>query len=1316
MASKNFKAGIIITGDAKGGIKAIEATEKQLDGLNKSTKKSISSFKDIEKSVFSMKGALVGLTSVLAGGLFTGKVIANTIAQENAIRQLEQRLISTKGAVGIASSELQKFAASMQNVTTYGDEAILAMQGVLLTFTNIKGQAFEQTTEAVLNLSTAMGTDLKSSAVQLGKALNAPSQNLSALTRSGIQFTDAQKDLIKSLEKTGQLEKAQAVILAELETQFGGAAKAARDTLGGSLKSLSNAWNDLFENADASREMTASIEVLTKKLGSPQTQAAFKTFTAGIFDILNGFADVVTFGNQVIHMTNEISKSFLGIGELALAQKRNELFQATEKLFELEKERDDHNAKTGLSKMFAGNPEFEGQIKAQEMLIDRLKKKVEVLKMDENLMGKAVKTTDKLTRSNLKHIPTQNTLITTIKDSSVEMDDMDRALDLVINQFDALDKAEARAIAGLEPLPKKLKDVAKENKTTTQNIESDWDRLNDNIQSEFIDTFTDMLTGAEVNFKDFAKSILKMWINTTMNMAFNPQMSASNSLVAGAGQAPGTSFNPLSTANTAYNAVSGGASAALNATGYLTGIGSATGSYSAAAMSNFAIGNTAAQAAASSTVGGLTGGAGASGFMSAVGAVAPWALAALALGSAFGLFDDEALPTEFRISSNGQGDADSIKKYLSYGGARAGASSGFGDIAAGVSHIGDEGQMSEQEAAQFMAEMQTKMNALAVLDETIITALDLSESNIDAIKAAIDGRSDSENSGDLQAFLKDRYSSISDVIGGEFDQVFDLFDDLGETFNQSTVAALAYATASDEIKALYEDLYNSGHRSSESIIGLSTNLLTVNSLFESIGGTTLELSSTAAHMADNLVKAAGGMDALIQSLDYYYQNFLTKDERSDLTLQSSINTKDSINAKYGLDIQTKGDFTDFVNDLNQNGGIASLQPEELSDLTALMVALNEGWAAWDDLTKITNTSKTTKDIEEITEVIPNFSDEISNLVSSFQNAINGIKSLRQNIQNSIHGFAGTTTSIDDLRGGLTGGVDDIAIYDQIRQAIVNKYNAEIQGIQSAQQEAEMLFNSFSEISDFTKSLQLSDLSPLTNSQRLSESKNQYGQILLQAQAGDTTALSQLSGASQSYLEEARTYYASSDEYLAIWNSVNDELGLITNGKTDYTDWERTQEDLDNQLIDIQQSAVSELQSLDYEVINLQTIISTGFNSMLAAYGVSGTTINQDTSPVGYDPINAAYNDVLGRPPGEAGYDYWASTGLSGSDLVDAITKAAIANGELKTEVRALKTEVTSLRTEQAQQTDAIISTNYDANSQNAETIIDGNTARKVVVK
>lgn len=183
-------------------------------------------------------------TAIVALGAKAVKAFA---IQEQAEAKLNQTIKSTGEAAGLTFKQLTDMASGLQAVTKFGDEAIIGAETLLLTFKDIGGDVFPRALESILDVSEAMGTGLKESSIQVGKALNDPIQGLTALRRVGIQFSDAQEELIKGFVKSNDLASAQGIILTELESQFGGVARAAADTASGSLTQLSNSLGDLEE-------------------------------------------------------------------------------------------------------------------------------------------------------------------------------------------------------------------------------------------------------------------------------------------------------------------------------------------------------------------------------------------------------------------------------------------------------------------------------------------------------------------------------------------------------------------------------------------------------------------------------------------------------------------------------------------------------------------------------------------------------------------------------------------------------------------------------------------------------------------------------------------------------------------------------------------------------------------------------------------------------------------------------------------------------------------------------------------------------------
>lgn len=212
---------------------------KKLGQVQRNTKRS---FGNIEKL-----GQNLSVAVTLPMAAMAATSVQAFREQQKAIAQVNAGLKSTGAQVGFTSKELQNMASELQKNTLFGDEQILKdATAQLLTFTNITGDQFDRTQQAALDLATRLDGDLKGASIQLGKALNDPVANLSALSRSGIQFSEEQKTVIKSLAETGRLAEAQTVILDELDKQYGGSAEAAADADGG-ITQLANAFGDLQE-------------------------------------------------------------------------------------------------------------------------------------------------------------------------------------------------------------------------------------------------------------------------------------------------------------------------------------------------------------------------------------------------------------------------------------------------------------------------------------------------------------------------------------------------------------------------------------------------------------------------------------------------------------------------------------------------------------------------------------------------------------------------------------------------------------------------------------------------------------------------------------------------------------------------------------------------------------------------------------------------------------------------------------------------------------------------------------------------------------
>lgn len=245
--TQNLK--VVISGDASQLSRAFGRAEKDSGHLEGRIGKHSSA---IGKHLGTM--AKVGSVA-LGGALVLGvkQSIAAFQEHEKVAAQTAAVLKSTGGAANVSAKDIDGLATSISNKSGMDDEAVQSAENLLLTFTKVRNETgkgndvFTQATSTVADMSTALGQDLKSSSIQVGKALNDPIKGITALSRVGVTFSKGQKDQIKALESSGQHLKAQKIILKELNREFGGSAKAAGSTFAGSINKAKVAVGNLGE-------------------------------------------------------------------------------------------------------------------------------------------------------------------------------------------------------------------------------------------------------------------------------------------------------------------------------------------------------------------------------------------------------------------------------------------------------------------------------------------------------------------------------------------------------------------------------------------------------------------------------------------------------------------------------------------------------------------------------------------------------------------------------------------------------------------------------------------------------------------------------------------------------------------------------------------------------------------------------------------------------------------------------------------------------------------------------------------------------------
>jgi hypothetical protein len=211
----------------------------------KGLERAVADFKKLEgagkKAQFALKKAALpaalalGAVAAAAGGMIQAGEAAATA---NA------RIAQINESMGLFGNETEKvnerliaYANATARATGVDQNSIKATQAKLLTFGELAKSAdevngaFDRATKAAIDLAAAGFGDAESNAVQLGKALQDPIKGITALAKSGVTFTDQEKEKIKTLVESNQTLEAQEMILKAIETQVGGTAEAtANDT------------------------------------------------------------------------------------------------------------------------------------------------------------------------------------------------------------------------------------------------------------------------------------------------------------------------------------------------------------------------------------------------------------------------------------------------------------------------------------------------------------------------------------------------------------------------------------------------------------------------------------------------------------------------------------------------------------------------------------------------------------------------------------------------------------------------------------------------------------------------------------------------------------------------------------------------------------------------------------------------------------------------------------------------------------------------------------------------------------------------------
>lgn len=227
---------IDILAEIQAGLAAIKSfQEKSNKLLSEMAKQGQSSFDTLTKSVVLLnQGLELGGKAWRAVSGTINEAVKSSIAQEEAINDLNQALRSNGKLTQASSDDLQKFSSALEKNSIFADEVILKASALGAQLGNLSGQQLKDATLAAANLASALGISLDSA---MQKIIKSGVDGGTGLKRFGIVVEKGATNAITLANAIGKIND-----------QFGGSALSKTETYAGALAKAGNSYDNLLES------------------------------------------------------------------------------------------------------------------------------------------------------------------------------------------------------------------------------------------------------------------------------------------------------------------------------------------------------------------------------------------------------------------------------------------------------------------------------------------------------------------------------------------------------------------------------------------------------------------------------------------------------------------------------------------------------------------------------------------------------------------------------------------------------------------------------------------------------------------------------------------------------------------------------------------------------------------------------------------------------------------------------------------------------------------------------------------------------------
>jgi len=608
--------------------------------------------------------------------------------------------------------------------------------------------------------------------------------------------------------------------------------------------------------------------------------------------------------------------------------------------------------------------------------------------------------------------------------------------------------------------------------------------------------------------------------------------------------------------------------------------------------------------------------------------------------------------------------------------------------------------------------------------------------------------------------IKVTTSEYAKALGMNADSIKSRTDAINFTFGKTAEETSAnVAKAFEEItNSIAKDLLGNlkelalQNESSAATMGrLATNITVTNGMFKALGYTLFDLNTAGIKASDAIVTLFGGLDKFQATAGSYYENFYKEEEKTKVKVDAVAKAMKDL----GKEMPTSREAFRAMVETAQKAGNNELFVGLMKVSSAFAEVVQWAEKAAEATTAVvekmdyTNTDQMFPDWTTLRDNLKETINDLSQTAQKWLSVSKQASDIRAQINTVLWGSEATREAAvkksEKLWKMMASDItveQKLSIAGELKDSIISKYQIERDSITK-------MIDFTKQLRTYVDGLKLGSLSPLTMTQKLAEARKQYEATLTKAQAGDTIAQGALTGSANTYLELARTAYASSDAYQAIFNSITNSLDAMNIDS-------RSAEE---KLVAINEAQKQELIKLVIQMNTIESVAESYYTTTVNTMSSQLTVLNNLYTKMGvFDGIAvdvaglpaelaAALSGTFGRASGAdyvtalyskfanktgnqidaEGMAYWTREfEIYGREYVlksfqDSVEKVnakaasmapppaatTTASNEYKLQVEDLKNEIAMMRQDAQAQTVALMNTLIETSRTNAETIVEG---------